>query len=54
MNYGNHNKKPDVSLPRKIFIFAFIVAFWVFYYWFSGKQSQQKPVPQQQIERPSK
>jgi len=38
MASGNRNNKPDVSLPRRILIFILIIAFWAFYYWYSGNK----------------
>ncbi len=35
--------KPQISLPRKILVWLFIILFWVYFYWF---RTNTAPPPQ--------
>ncbi|GEM_PF-6289480 len=35
-------KKPEISKTRKIFIWAFMIGFWVFFYWYQNPERTSK------------
>jgi hypothetical protein len=35
-------KKPEISKTRKIFILAFMISFWVFFYWYHDSERTSK------------
>jgi|GEM_PF-4129362 len=41
----------NISPIRKFFIWAFIIGFWLFFYWYNGA-FEQPPEPQSQKEQP--
>lgn len=44
---NGNNQKPQISLPRKIIIWAFIIGFWVFFYWYKTPEFTQDQEPPQ-------
>jgi hypothetical protein len=36
------NKKPEISKTRKILICAFMIGFWVFFYWYHDPERTSK------------